>query len=121
MFTALEKIDFSRFRGSLQRAHEEAFWWFKKNGGGGLAYPRLTGKLRSQKVRKCLFWFEADASFWGYRKGSVVRRARDLAAVMTEAGCEIREVTVKDPGEIIWKDTIQVLAHYSSDKVPRAF
>ena len=28
-------------------------------------------------LRKSLFWFQADTSFFGYKKGSVVRRARN--------------------------------------------
>lgn len=121
MFAARECVDFSRLRGSIQKAHEEAFYWFRADGGGGLLYPKLDGKLRTSKVRKSLFWFHEHAAFWGHRKGSVVRRARDLARVMTEAGVEIRELCVQDPGEIIWKDTKQVLAFPVPGRIPRAF
>ncbi len=121
MFAARDEIDFSQKCGSLQRAHEEAFYWFSAHGGGGLLYPRLRGKLRTSKVRKSLFWFDEQASFWGHTKGSVVRRARELARVITEAGVEIREIRVKDPGEIIWKDTKQVLALPVIGQIPCAF
>lgn len=85
-------------------------------------YPRLKGKLRTSSVRKSLFWFKKDAYFWNYEKGSVVRRARDLANVLTGAGCEIREITMRDLGKIIWQDTKQILALPGPDKkVPRAF
>ena len=46
---------------------------------------------------------------------------RDLARVITEAGIEIRELRVKDPGEIIWRDRQQVLALPKSRQAPRAF
>jgi len=121
MFAARDKIDFSKLRGSLQRAHEEAFYWFSAHGGGGLLYPRLSGKFRTSKIRRSLFWFDEQASFWGHSKGSVVRRARDLARVITEAGVEIREINAKDPGEIIWKDSKQILALPVLDQIPRAF
>ena len=117
----MEKVNLSGMRGSLQKAHEEAFYWFRADGGGGLLYPRLKGKVRTPKVRKSLFWFDEQAAFWGYPKGSVVQRARDLARVMTAAGVEIREIRLRDPGEIIWKDTKQVLACPVPGQIPRAF
>ena len=121
MFTARQEIDFSVLRGSLRKAHEEAFYWFSVNGGGGLVFPKLKGKHRTSNVRKSLFWFRADANFWGHEKGSVVRRARELAKVITEAGVEIREIKVNDPGIIIWEDTKQVLALPKAGRTPRAF
>jgi len=120
MFTALEDIDFDEQKGSVQRAHEEAWYWFSRNGGGGLYRPRLTGKVRSQAVRKSLFWFKAEAGF-GYKdKGAVVGRARQLAKVMTDAGVEVRELRTSDPGEVIWEDMKQVLAR-PSGLIQRAF
>ena len=121
MFAARDQIDFSSLRGTLQRAHDEAFYWFSPHGGGGLLYPRLRGKLRTSKVCKSLFWFDEQASFWGHPKGSVVRRARDLARVITQAGVEIRELRIEDPGEVIWKDPKQVLALPVVGQIPRAF
>ena len=85
MFAARDAIDFSKQRRSIQRAHEEAFFWFSVGGsasGGGLTYPQLKGAVRSSKIRKSLFWFREDAKF-GKNAGSVVARARQLAAVMT--------------------------------------
>ena len=120
MFTALEEIDFGLQRGSVQRAHEEAWYWFSKTGGGGLYRPRLTGKLRSQAVRKSLFWFKADASFSYRDKGAVVTRARQLARAMCAAGVGVRELHVDDPGLIIWEDQRQVLARPTAP-TPRAF
>ena len=120
MFTALERIDFSGQRGSIQRAHEEAWFWFSREGGGGLYRPRLTGKLRSQSVRKSLFWFKADARFGWKEKGSVLRRARQLAEVMGDAGVEVREIGSDEPGEVIWEDARQVLAR-PDGPVVRAF
>jgi hypothetical protein len=110
MFAARDEIVFSDLPGSLQRAHEEAFYWFSPRGGGGLMYPRLKGKLRTQVVRKSLFWFKANAAFWMEDKGSVVYRARRLAEVISDAGCEIRELETSNPGTIIWEDLKQVLA-----------
>ena len=120
MFTALEEIDFDTQKGSVQRAHEEAWYWFSPDGGGGLYRPRLTGKLRSQAVRKSLFWFKADARFAWKEKGSGVRRARQLAQVMGEAGVEVRELHPDDPGDIVWEDLRQALAR-PSGTIPRAF
>lgn len=120
MFTALERIDFSRQRGSIQRAHEEAWFWFSLHGGGGLYRPRLTGKVRTQAVRKSLFWFKAEGRFAGKETGSVLRRARQLAQVMGDAGVEVREIATDDPGEVIWQDTRQVLAR-PDGAVIRAF
>lgn len=120
MFAARDQIDLSLLPGSLQRAQEETFFWFSKR-GPGLLYPRLTGKLRTRNVRKSLFWFKEDASFWGYPKGSVVQRARDLAKVITESGIEIREIRRSDPGRVIWQDLKQVLALPDPKGVPRAF
>lgn len=120
MFTALLEIDFDRQKRSVQRAHEEAWWWFKPDGGGGLHYPRLTGKGRSQAVRKSLFWFKADAKFRWNDRGAVVERARQLAQVMTDAGVEVRELWSDEPGEVIWEDLKQVLAR-PSGPVTRAF
>lgn len=121
MFEARNEVDFSRQRGSLQRAHDEAFYWFKAGGAGGLTYPKLKGKVRNTKIRRSLFWFPVDASFWRLEKGSVVRRARELANVLTEAGCPIREIKMADIGEIIWKDPQQVLAFPDQLKIPKAF
>jgi hypothetical protein len=67
-----------------------------------------------------LFWFKAEAAFPGHEKGSVVRRARQLAEVLTEAGVEIRELQSPDPGTILWQDTKQVLAQ-PIEPVERAF
>lgn len=121
MFMAREQIDFATLPGSLQRAHDEAWFWFRPDGGGGLHYPRLRGNLRTQKVRKAVFWFRSDASFFGHERGSVVRRARELAAVLTASGLEIRELQSNDVGEIIWEDLKQVLACPPQGKAHRAF
>ena len=121
MFAVRDEMDFTQLPGSLQRAHEEAFFWFSANGCGGLLYPRLRGKVRSWKVRKSLFWFHEKAAFFGHPKGSVVRRARDLALATTAAGMEIREIRARDPGQVIWQDTKQVLALADTDRLPRAF
>lgn len=121
MFQARQKIDFTTLPGKVQRAHEEAWFWFSANGGGGLTYPRLQGKARTQKVRKAVFWFRSDACFFGHEKGSVVRRARELAVALTAAGIEIRELHSDFVGDIIWEDTKQVLACPSPNGLPRAF
>lgn len=122
MFEARKRIDFSLMKGSIQRAQEEAFWWFAAQyGGPGLAYPRMKGKVRTRNVRKSLFWFTEDAAFHGYRKGSVVCRARDLAWAITQAGVEIREIRMSNPGRLLWGDRLQVLALPEPGSVPRAF
>lgn len=121
MFSARHKVDFSNCKGSIQKAHEEAFAWFIARGPGGLTFPRLRGRARTTRVRKSLFWFKPDAAFCGYEKGSIIRRARELAAALTSAGCEIRELRVKDPGEIVWEDCDQVLAYPTFKTIPRAF
>ncbi len=120
MFEARDRIDFSQKKGSIQRAHDEAWHWFSPEGNGGLHRPNLHGKARTQAVRKSLFWFVADAAFWKQEKGSVVHRARMLGEVLTEAGLEIREIETDDPGEIVWQDYKQVLARPTSP-VERAF
>jgi len=48
-------------------------------------------------------------------------RARELASVLTLAGCEIREVRLTNPGKIVWDDEVQVLALPKNGKVPKAF
>lgn len=121
MFLARDEIDFSVLKRSLQKAHEEAFYWFSKNGGGGLAYPEFRGKSRTYKVRKSLFWFKEDARWVFGSGGSVILRARELAKVLTEAGQEIREITIEDPGEIIWEDSNQILAFPKDIEIPKAF
>ncbi|WP_170326353.1 hypothetical protein [Ruegeria arenilitoris] len=121
MFAARDTIDFSRLKGSVQRAHEEAFYWFSPEGGGGLTYPRLRGKVRTPDIRKSLFWFREDAKFYNRAAGNVITRARELASALTLAGCEIREIRTRDPGKIIWQDHLQVLARPKSDDIPRAF
>lgn len=121
MFAARDRIDFSRQKGSVQRAHEEAFYWFTAGGRGGLTYPRLKGKVRNPDVRKSLFWFHEDAKFFYRDAGKVVDRARDLAAALSMAGCEIREMRAKDPGKIIWDDNVQVLARPPEGFPARAF
>jgi hypothetical protein len=120
MFAARDRIDFSVMKGSIQRAHNEAWYWFSPQGKGGLHRPNLRGQARSQAVRKSLFWFVADAAFWGQEKGSVVRRARQLGEVLTSAGFEIREIHTADPGEVVWLEYEQLLARPTSP-VQRAF
>lgn len=121
MFAARDYVDFSREKGSIQRAHDEAFYWFSADGGGGLTYPRLKGKVRTPDVRKSLFWFREDAKFYSREAGSVIVRARELASVLTLAGCEIRELRTRSPGKIIWEDSRQVLALPDFETVPKAF
>ncbi len=121
MFAARDTIDFSQMKGSVQRAHEEAFYWFSPDGGGGLTYPRLRGKVRTPDIRKSLFWFREDAKFYNRAAGNVIPRVRELASALTLAGCEIREIRASDPGKIIWQDHLQVLARPRSDDIPRAF
>jgi len=120
MFAARDDIDFSSLKGSIQKAHEEAFYWFRSNGGGGLIYPKLTGKTRTQEVRKSLFWFKENATFGG-RRERVIDRARQLASALTLAGCEVREIRTADPGKIIWQDMKQILALPGRTGVPKAF
>lgn len=121
MFTARDDVDFSQCKGSIQKAHEEAFAWFTGRPHGGLANPRLKGRARTPKIRKSLFWFRSEARFDGCEKGSVIRRARELAQAMTWAGCEIRELHLADPGEIVWEDPLQVLAYPGCRTIPKAF
>jgi hypothetical protein len=121
MFTALDRIDWAAQKGSIQRAYEEAWYWFSPTGGGGLYYPRMSGANRSRAMRKSLFWFRAEAHYFPRReKGEVVRRARQLANAMTDAGVEVRELYSDDPGELIWEDLKQVLAR-PAGPVPKAF
>ncbi len=121
MFAARDDVDFSELKGSIQRAHDEAFYWFSKDGGAGLPYPRLKGKVRTPDIRKSLFWFKEDAKFFNRQAGSMVMRSRELARVLTLAGCEIREIKLKNIGEIIWDDGKQFLALPPLGKAPRAF
>ncbi len=120
MFYAIDDLDLTDAKGSVQRAFGEAWYWFSPQGKGGLYRPRLKGKARTQTVRRSLFWFRAEAKFFDRRGGLVVDRARELAAVVTSAGIEIREIQANDVGEHVWEDDRQVLALPTSP-VPRAF
>lgn len=121
MFAARQEIDFSQFKGSIQKAHEEAFYWFSPNQAGQLHYPRLKGKVRTPEVRKSLFWFKEDAKFFLSDGGHIVHRARQLANALCLAGCEIREIRMREPGKILWQDSKQVLAYPGDIAIPRAF
>ena len=121
MFCAREEIDFSQLQDSDQRAQEEAFFWFSSRGPGRLLYPRLKGRSQTRNVRQSLFWFKEKAAFFGPDKGSVIKRARELAKVLSEAGTEIREIKMEDPGEIIWQDHKQILALPKTDQSYYAF
>lgn len=61
-----------------------------------------------------------DTVSHGKDDGEVVRRARQLAQVIGDAGVEVRELHTDDPGEVIWEDMKQVLAR-PSGPVGRAF
>lgn len=121
MFAVRQEIDFSRCKGSIQRAHEEAWYWFSPSGGGQLTYPRLKGKVRTPDVRKSLFWFKEEATFFLSDGGRIVDRARRLAEALTLAGYEIREIRLRDPGRIIWQDSKQVLALPGDIAIPKTF
>lgn len=120
MFYAIEKLDLTDAKGSVQRAFDEAWYWFSPQGKGGLYRPRMKGKARNQAVRRSLFWFRAEAKFFDSRGGLVVDRARQLADVVTSAGVEIREIQTRDIGELVWEDKFQVLA-LPTMPVPRVF
>ena len=76
MFHAIENLDLTSAKGSVQRAFDEAWYWFSPEGKGGLYRPRLQDKARNQTVRRSLFWFRAEARFFDSRGGLVVDRAR---------------------------------------------
>jgi len=121
MFSLVDDIDFSSFRGSLLRQFEEAWYWFKPNSGGGLHRPDFRGKRRTYKVRKSLYWFKESAYFSFYKKEMVVARARQLAEALCAMGFSVGEIAISDPGEIIWEDTAQILAFPGKKKMPSAF
>jgi hypothetical protein len=101
MFTARDSVDFSALCGGLQRAHDEAWYWFSARGGGGLYLPRLQGRARTREVRKSLFWFKAEAAFPGHEKGSVVRRARQLAEVLRSWRNQLSPLNVPSRSESV--------------------
>lgn len=87
-----------------------------------LRCPESRGPARVRGGRRALFWFKPAAGWAavGRGPGTVILDARALAGQMARWGIEIREITIRDPGTVLWQDDDQVLA-IPRGRVPRAF
>lgn len=91
-----------------------------------LGRPQLSGPDRVKGGKRALFWFRANAGWrrgWDEKStspGTVIFDARELAHRLTVWGIEIREITTRSPGQVLWQDEHQVLA-VPEKPVPRAF
>ena len=94
----------------LKKELREQLDWFNAN----LAVPDQLG--RSFKRRRNIHglrWFQPSAR-------ECISRARYVGWLMTEAGSPVREIRVRNPGEVIWRDELQLVAK-APNKLPRAF
>ena len=77
---------------------------------GNLPSPQLRGRGGIKGANKGLFWFRANAGWDKSAPGTIILDARSLAMQLSRWGVAIREISRRDPGEIIWQDRFQVLA-----------
>ncbi|MEO0622339.1 MAG: hypothetical protein AAFU49_09795 [Pseudomonadota bacterium] len=82
--------------------------------------PEMRGPRRLRGAKAALFWFPARAALPKSQPGTVVLAARAMAWELARWDVEIREITTRSPGEILWCDPHQVLAR-PTEPVPRAF
>ncbi len=105
---------------ALARAHQVPDWlraelryeldWFDAH----LPVPRrLVRRSKRRGSIHGICWFRPEA-------GEAISRARYVAWLMEEAGEPVRPLQSRDPGEILWRDPMQVVAK-PGPHVPRAF
>jgi hypothetical protein len=84
----------------LAEAAREHYVWFNEN----LARPRrFTVVSRRRHIYAGICWFHAFAR-------EHIARARDLAALIAEAGRPTDMVSTRHPGQILYRDDIQIVA-----------
>ena len=84
--------------------------WFDER----LPVPERLGRVfRRRRPIWGICWFRPEAD-------EAIDRARYVGWLMTEAGAPVREIRSRVPGEVIWKDPMQVVAK-PGDHVPVAF
>lgn len=64
---------------------------------------RLRLRFRRRRAIEGICWFRPEA-------GEAIVRARYVGWLMTEAGAPLQEIRTADPGEIMWRDAMQVVA-----------
>ncbi|MFK7945467.1 MAG: hypothetical protein AB8B85_21515 [Paracoccaceae bacterium] len=84
--------------------------WFNEHLDAPEKLDRSAG-LRGRVYGIC--WFRPEAV-------EAVSRARYMAWLLTEAGIPVLDLKRRDPGEIIWRDLMQVVAKPPRD-LPRLF
>lgn len=81
--------------------------WFNDN----LARPRRFNRsTRNNRREKALSWFKDCAI-------EHIRRAREMAKIVTASGYEIREIHTERPGYVVYEDEHQVVAEPFADTV----
>lgn len=78
---------------------EQSLAWFAAH----LERPRLPLSLEGERARQAHCWFRPEAD-------EAIAEARHLARALEGASQPIRAVKTRDPGEIIWEDTQQIVA-----------
>ena len=84
--------------------------WFNSNLGAPERLTRPSGRFGDIRG---VCWFRPEA-------GEAVSRARYCAWLLEEGGIPVREIRSAQPGEIIWRDDMQVVAKPGRDH-PRMF
>ncbi len=84
----------------LAEAAREHYAWFNEN----LVRPRrFTVVSRRRHIYAGICWFHASAR-------EHIARARDLAALIAEAGRPTEMVSTRHPGQILYRDEVQIVA-----------
>ena len=84
--------------------------WFNAH----LDAPEKLGRAAGRHGRvHGICWFRPEAA-------EAISRARYVGWLLTEAGIPVRDLKCRHPGEIIWRDDMQVVAKPTRDH-PRLF
>ena len=94
----------------LRDGVREELDWFDRR----LDVPaQLTRTFRRRGTIHGVCWFRPEA-------GEHITRARHMGWLMGEAGRPVEEIRTRHPGEVIWRDDVQLVARPGAN-VPRAF
>lgn len=74
---------------------------------------RLGRHFKRRRTIHGICWFRPEAR-------EAIGRARYVGWLMTEAGAPVRQIRTDEPGELIWRDPMQIVAK-PGDHVPVAF